>query len=237
MTDDLQEKTAKTFDAYQASYSDTVNDAVSFTGLDVDFFTRVKADYILDIVEATFGHPADVTALDVGCGVGNFHTLLGPKFGTLHGVDVSKDSIRMAREKHPDIDYEVYDGRHLPYADNTYDLAFTICVMHHVPPENWPNFVSEMKRVLKPGGLALVFEHNPQNPLTMRAVNTCPFDEDAVLLRSTRTVDLFNEAGFKAVEKRFILSVPASNAILRKVDRLFSSLPFGAQYYVSARCP
>lgn len=81
----------------------------------------------------------------------------------------------------------------------------------------------------------LVFEHNPKNPLTMRAVNNCPFDEDAVLLKSETTVDLLKGAGFVDVAWRYILSVPAGNRALRKVDALFSRIPFGAQYYVSAK--
>ena len=237
MAADQQEKTAKTFDAYQSSYSDTVNDAVSFTGLDVDFFTRVKAGYIQDIVRSVFGGTSMVDALDLGCGVGNLHSLLQADFNSLTGVDVSQASIARARKTHPDVTYDIYDGTQLPYENGRFDLAFTICVMHHVPPDNWPLFVAEMKRVLKPGGLALVFEHNPRNPLTMRAVNTCPFDEDAVLLRSHETEALFLSAGFSAVQTRFILSVPSATETLRKVDRLFSRLPLGAQYYVSARNP
>ena len=92
-----------------------------------------------------------------------------------------------------------------------------------------------MARVLKPGGLALVFEHNPRNPLTMRIVNRCPFDADAVLLRSEKTIALFEQIGMIDVHTRYILSVPAANHTLRRVDRAFGRLPFGAQYYVSAQ--
>lgn len=231
---DQQKQTAKTFDAYGSSYSATVNDAIGFIGLSVDFFTRVKAEYILDVATEKFADLQQVSALDVGCGVGNFHGLLAPHFQKTCGVDVSNESIIKARENNPGLDYVVYEGSRLPYDEGEFDLVFSICVMHHVPPENWPGFVAEMKRVLRPGGMALVFEHNPRNPLTMRAVNNCPFDEDAVLLRSEKTTELFGDAGFDNVESRFILSVPAANRFLRGVDRVFSGLPFGAQYYVRA---
>ena len=61
----------------------------------------------------------------------------------------------------------------------------------------------------------MVFEHNPKNPLTMRVVNRCPFDRDAVLLKSAETVRLFEQAGFEAVERRYILTIPAANRWLR----------------------
>ena len=48
------EVTAKTFDEYKESYSDTVNNSIGFSGLDVDFFTRVKADYLVDICTKHF---------------------------------------------------------------------------------------------------------------------------------------------------------------------------------------
>ncbi len=229
-----RDETPELFDSYEESYSATVNNAIAFTHLDVDFFTRVKAGYILDLCRAHFGSPGHVKALDVGCGVGNFHGLLAPALGSLSGVDVSRPSIERARQRHQGVEYQTYEGHRLPYDDGAFDLAFTVCVLHHVPPAKWPGFVGEMRRVLRPGGLALVFEHNPRNPLTLRAVNNCPFDADAVLLRAEKTADLFTQAGFGSVGCRFILSVPAAGAALRTVDRVFSRLPWGAQYYVRA---
>ena len=222
------------FDEYRDSYANVVNDSVSFTGLDVDFFTRVKAGYVSDMCNAHFADLTRVRALDIGCGVGNFHGLLKPLFGELNGVDVSRQSIDQAIENHPDVHYQSYDGLRLPFEDESFDLVYTICVMHHVPPEHWPNFVREMKRVLRKGGLVLVFEHNPRNPLPMRAVNSCEFDEDAVLLPGGTIVSLFEDAGFSSINEQFILSLPAASRILRILDGWVSKLGLGAQYYVSA---
>ncbi len=126
------EKTARTFDEYGNSYSQTVNDAVAFTGLSVDFFTQVKAAYLVDLVSENLGDPLRLTILDIGCGVGNFHPLLAPKFGGLTGVDISPASIEVAKTNYSSVHYDVYDGRRLPYEDASFDVAFTICVMYHV---------------------------------------------------------------------------------------------------------
>jgi SAM-dependent methyltransferase len=227
-------KTAQTFDEYEARYSETVNRAVAFTGLSVDFFTRVKAGYLLDACVRHFGRLDDRDILDVGCGVGNFHSLLSPHFCTLTGVDISSLSIETAAARHPEVRYDSYDGSVLPYEDARFDIVFTVCVMHHVPPAQWRQFANEMGRVLKPGGIALVFEHNPRNPLTMRTVNNCPFDADAVLLHGPQTAALLADAGLEVRPPCYILSLPAANRALRRIDALFSHLPFGAQYYVEA---
>lgn len=232
--DPEQARTARTFDAYRDVYTQTVDESLGFTGLSADFFTRVKAGYILDLAREKFGNSDKLSALDIGCGVGTYHELLAPHFGKLFGVDVSGESIKVARRRGLPVTYDGYDGATLPHSDRCFDLAFAICVVHHVPPLRWNVFASEMRRVLKPGGLALVFEHNPRNPLTMRVVNSCPFDADAVLLRNETAETLLSTAGFKQVHSRFILSIPAANPWLRRVDGLFSGLHFGAQYYVSA---
>ena len=166
------------FDAYAASYDDTVNASIAFTGFDVDYVTRVKADYLLDLLRGHFGEMQALRLLDVGCGTGNCHRLLEPHVGALTGVDPSEACIAEAAARNPGVSYRPYDGERLPWADDSFDAAFTICVMHHVAPAQWPRFAAEMKRVIRPGGLAAVFEHNPLNPLTRRIVNKCEFDAD-----------------------------------------------------------
>lgn len=237
MADPNPKETKEVFDAYDETYDNAVNRAVSFTRMDVDLFTRIKAEYIREICEAHFGDCKQLSVLDIGCGIGNIHKILGHTFGTLHGVDVSSACISKAASRFSHLSYCVYDGIRLPFEDNSFDMAYTVCVMHHVPPVQWPHFARSMLRVVRPGGVALVFEHNPRNPLTMRAVNSCPFDKDAVLLQSSQVEKLLLETGFQDSATRFIIAVPAVSALLRKIDRVFSRLPLGAQYYVSAVKP
>ncbi len=59
------------FDAYSKSYDEAVNSSIGFSGLKVDFFTRVKAQYIKGLIAGQFGDAKGVRVLDVGCGVGN----------------------------------------------------------------------------------------------------------------------------------------------------------------------
>jgi SAM-dependent methyltransferase len=231
---DKQDQTEAEFDAYSSAYDAAVNDAIAFSGLKVDYFTRVKADYLTDLIGDHFGDAHKVSILDVGCGVGNFHPMLSGRVGSITGVDVSRASIDQARKRNPGICYEAYSGTRLPFDDATFDVVFTVCVMHHVPPAQWPLFAAEMKRVLKPGGMVAVFEHNPRNPLTQRIVSNCVFDKNAVLLRSKETRSLIRQAGFKDLIERFIITIPPSGKFLRSIDLLLGRLHFGAQYFVKA---
>jgi ubiquinone/menaquinone biosynthesis C-methylase UbiE len=196
----------------------------------------VKAEYLKDIVEAKLGNSAGRRVLDVGCGVGNYHRLLRGAFAKLVGIDVSEQCIEQARTVNKDVQYDVYDGGRLPYADGSFDVAYTICVMHHVPTSQWESFASEMFRVVRPGGIGLVFEHNPSNPLTMRVVNRCPFDRDAVLLRPAKTRSLLEGAGFGKVSTRSIVNIPSIGKFTRFIDgSVLGRMPFGAQYIAIGR--
>ena len=223
------------FDPFSDAYDQAVNESIAFSGLKVDYFARVKAAYLLDLI-AEAGLDAKTAALlDIGCGIGNYHPLLIDHVGSIAGTDVSSASLAEAGRRNPRVAYRHSTGETLPYADASFDVAFTVCVMHHVPEIQWPQFSREMRRVLKPGGIAVVFEHNPFNPLTRRIVSDCVFDVNAVLLRPSRTKALLRDAGFSAIAARHILTIPAGSPRLRGIDRLFSRLPLGAQYYVRGR--
>lgn len=221
---------ASEFDSYRDSYSETVNKALIVPGLDVDYFTRVKAEMLLDIVRQHFGGTDGVSLLDVGCGVGNYHPLLIGRVGRLTGVEISQGSIDTARLANPDVNYVAYDGDTLPFGDGAFDAAYAICVVHHVPPASWTRFFKELHRIVRPGGLAMIFEHNPANPLTRRVVDRCPFDRDAVLLPRRQTHRLLRDAGFQAAAPRTILTIPSFGPVTRAIDRALGAAPFGAQY-------
>jgi ubiquinone/menaquinone biosynthesis C-methylase UbiE len=229
-----QEQVAADFDRLTETYEDQINEVLAFGGREHSFYIDVKRNEILRLAAARFDDLAALDVLDLGCGIGAYHPGLEGRFRQLHGIDVSARSVDVARQKHPSVRYESFDGGALPYPDNRFDLMFTICVMHHVPSAHWQHFVEEMHRTLKPGGMALVFEHNPYNPATQYIVRTCEIDKDAVLLRPMRVRQLFGDAGFAQVKTRTILSVPPVGRLLSGIDSLFGHLPFGAQYYMSA---
>jgi SAM-dependent methyltransferase len=103
-----------------------------------------------------------------------------------------------------------------------------------VPPAEREAFVEEMRRVTRPGGLVAIFEHNPLNPLTRKAVRDCPFDEDAILLTRGETRRRLAEAGLAEVEAPYIVFFPREGDLRSRVERRLGWLPLGAQYYVAS---
>jgi SAM-dependent methyltransferase len=233
--DAMQKAGASEFDAYDQTYDDTVNRAIAFTGLTVDFFTRAKVEYFVELIEALRPPAVRADVIDVGCGVAIAHPLLAGRIGRLVGVDVSTACIAKAVDQNPANEYKPFDGLNLPYPDESFDAASAVCVFHHVPIVDRVRLAMDVRRVLRSGGLFAIFEHNPLNPLTMHVVNNCEFDKNAILLRKQETERLLGEAGFRDISTRFILTIPAAGRILRTVDRLFSRIPLGGQYFAVGR--
>ena len=87
-------------------------------------------------------------------------------------------------------------------------------------------------RLLAPGGRLFVFEHNPLNPVTRRAVAACDFDDDAVLLWPWQARRVLRSAGLRDVRLDYIVFFPRSLARLRPLEPRLAWLPLGAQVMV-----
>lgn len=217
------------FDKFSRTYSQNIDDSIAVFGKGHDFFVRSKATILNDLLAQK---KADLPTriLDVGCGTGLIHKYMAGSNRDIHGIDVSVDSIAVAKEDNPTINYRTYDGDVLPYESESFDLVYAICVMHHVPPAQWRNFVNEMNRVLKPGGTAVVIEHNPFNPATQWVVKNSELDIGAVLLKPRVLQNFFRSAGMDNTKIDYIQFTPFEGGFFRKLDRWLAGVPIGAQY-------
>ena len=235
MTDAPADDGVTAFDAAAGEYRQAVTASISFTGQDVDYFAERKAEHLVRFVGDGFAAPTESSVLDVGCGVGTTDAHLTARFASVDGVDVSAESIEQAVAANPSVRYQVYDGNTLPFADASFDVAFAACVLHHVEPGRRLAFTREMHRVVRPGGVVMVFEHNPVNPLTRYAVGRCELDTGCVLLRPSEVLGLFASAGLQTVERSYISFLPTRRASLLRLERAMRWLPLGGQYLVGAR--
>ena len=95
--------------------------------------------------------------LDVGCGTGDYSALAPQHKGTYHGVDFSYSMIAAARKTNEGRGAErfiVGSGDALPYRSDTFDLVAAMGFIEYFDDPDGP--MSEMRRVLKPGGTLVI---------------------------------------------------------------------------------
>jgi ubiquinone/menaquinone biosynthesis C-methylase UbiE len=142
-------------------------------------------------------HGAEV--LDVGCGNG----FIAHHLSALLGAGVI--GIDLGRRTDAPLDYRQYDGARFPAPDKSFS-AVTLCyVLHHA--QDVSAVLNEMRRVLRDGGLAVIYEDIPQswwdrgvcwihNRQWRGRTGPCTFR----LEREWRA--LFNSCGFEIISKR-----------------------------------
>jgi ubiquinone/menaquinone biosynthesis C-methylase UbiE len=225
-----------TFDRFADRYRHLHARNIRVSGEEPEFFTHYK---INDVRRELAGQNlVSLAVLDFGAGIGasvpHWRRLLPT--AALVCVDVSERSLELAQERHAgEAEFCVYDGRSLPFSDGRFDVVFAACVFHHIDAYRHVRVLSELKRVLARDGTLFIFEHNPLNPLTVHAVNTCEFDADAVLIQPWTLRKRVRAAGFSRTSVAYRIFFPGPLRILRPMEHLLRWLPLGAQYRLVAR--
>jgi SAM-dependent methyltransferase len=224
------------FDQFAEEYLALHADNIKLSGEDPDYFARYKIEEVRRRWDAS-GRPEPQAILDFGTGIGNSVPYLAQLFpaARLVGLDVSQKSLDLAEHRFPGrAEYVRYDGTRAPFEDGSFDLIFSACVFHHIDGSEHRVIFTELRRLLRPGGAMVIFEHNPVNPGTRHIVATCPFDENAVLVPAPSLKRSQIEAGFSTVEVAFTAFFPGPLRFLRGLEPRLSGCPFGAQYYTFA---
>src|SRR5919206_1675636 len=112
---------------------------------------RILSNFVEDICRRVTDRRPRI--LDVGCGTGANLIMLS-KYGDAEGVDVSEDALAFCRERGLD-NVTLGAGEKLPYEDGTFDLVTAFDVVEHMDDDLAG--LSEMRRVLRPGGRVLLF--------------------------------------------------------------------------------
>src|SRR6185312_12638057 len=102
---------------------------------------------------ATASAPAELNILDVGCGTGANLEMLS-EFGVAEGVDVSQEALSFCQARGLE-KVKLGAAEALPYDDNLFDLTTGLDVVEHLDDDLAG--LKEMRRVLHPGGRALLF--------------------------------------------------------------------------------
>ena len=145
-------------------------------------------------------HPGE-QILDVGCGKGTLALEVARRgsAGRVAGIDPSSEQIARARRaaarRNAPIEFQIGVIEQLPFPEATFDVVLSTLMMHHVPAPLKRQGLSEIARVLKPGGRLVIadFTHHAD-----RAGRSARFHAGGSRLPDL--VALVTDAGFERVE-------------------------------------
>lgn len=130
---------------------------------DEEFFASgeraVSEDVLTDMGNICQGKdPRQMRVLEIGCGAGRVTRALSGLFGEVHGVDVSGEMVKHARQALagcPNVFLYQNNGKDLSVlGDLVFDFAFSTIVFQHIPSRDViENYVREVHRLLRPGAL------------------------------------------------------------------------------------
>jgi 2-polyprenyl-3-methyl-5-hydroxy-6-metoxy-1,4-benzoquinol methylase len=228
------------FDRYALEYEKMHADNVKPSGYDPAYFDEYKIKEIHARLHAEGVANSPLKILNFGCGIGKSEPFLRSYFpnAIITGIDVSVESVKLARKYNAHLHNVTFDtfeeGGDIP-KDVTYDVILIANVFHHIPHKFHVGILQQLREIITKSGSLFIFEHNPHNPLTVRTINRCPFDVDAVLLYPAYTGKILRESGFTQIQRRFTLFFPKFLKFLLPLEQKLKSLPIGAQYYFQAK--
>jgi SAM-dependent methyltransferase len=219
------------FDEFAAEYAALLRDPIRDRfAAGSRFFAVRKWELIEQFFARTGRDLKRVRWLDVGCGLGELLQIGGPSVQQAAGCDPSSEMVQRCGG----LDVRLQSSlESLPYPDQTFDFVTAVCVFHHVEPAMRPALLREIHRVLIPGGMFCIVEHNPLNPVTQLIVRRTPVDANAQLLTAGVARDLLAAEALKPIFTEYFLLFPERIYKRAKaVEPLLRRIPLGGQYAV-----
>ena len=190
---------------------------------------RHHARWLENILREGFPNLDILRGLDVGCGVGVVDRYLSQALGDLHGLENRVGLLTHAVRIAPYVRFRGFTGRKIPYPNDSFDVAFSVCGMRRTPPEDREELLQDMVRVVAPGGWIVLLEPNPLRlALGMRGRETCPLSDTASPVQKHQVKRILTEAGVKILGERYgsFSRFRATNEPMKQNTSL-SRLPFG----------
>jgi 2-polyprenyl-3-methyl-5-hydroxy-6-metoxy-1,4-benzoquinol methylase len=110
--------------------------------------TPVHREFVSRLID---GCPEGGTVLDAACGTGPYVGQVLSAGRRVVGTDQSRGMLARARSKYPETRFEPVGLQELAF-EGEFDAVMCIDAMEHVPPEDWPHVVRNLRRAVKPGG-------------------------------------------------------------------------------------
>jgi len=123
--------------------------------------------------------------LDFGCGCGRvIRRWAGLGATSIHGTDANERAVAWCRANLPFARFESNGlAPPLPYANESFDLVYALSVFTHLPEDLQLTWISELERLLRPGGLLLLTTHGERYRERLDSQERDAFDAGRVVVR------------------------------------------------------
>jgi 2-polyprenyl-3-methyl-5-hydroxy-6-metoxy-1,4-benzoquinol methylase len=132
-----------------------------FTGERVNpDFPNAVFDNHLKVYKFLAQYAAGKAVLDVGCGTGYGTALLAQSAKEIVGIDISKQAIRFAKRRYPEVSFLRMDAHALTFAPNTFDFIVSTENFEHLRDQ--AGHLRQLTSVLRQDGLCFIATPNPE---------------------------------------------------------------------------
>lgn len=156
---DHQDETRAAYDGVVDLYASLFADRLGAQPL-----TRAMISTFAELVLAT----GNSRAADAGCGPGHLTALLDELGLDAFGLDLSPGMVGHARRAHPRLRFEEARLEALPIDAGALGGVLAHYSVIHTPPQELPELLAELARVLAPGGLLLISGFGTEGPEPVR---------------------------------------------------------------------
>ena len=144
----VKDKLQQSYDRVAAAYAEHFRDELEHKPFD-----RKVLDWLLEKVGGGL-------LCDLGCGPGQVARYLHERGASVCGIDISEEMVRQASALHPGITFQWGNMLNLAdVSDNTYSGIAAFYSIIHIPKPRVVQALSELRRVLAPGGTLLITHH------------------------------------------------------------------------------
>ena len=177
------------YDAVAREYADRFTGELAYKPLDRELLSRFAAEV---------GGRGDVC--DLGCGPGQTTAYLHGCGTQVCGLDLSEELLREARRRHPGVAFEQGDMLALMRADDSLAGVVAFYAIVHFSAAQLRGAVTEMYRVLRPGGRLLLAFHSGEGTVHVEEFLGRPVTLDFMYFRPQDVCDELATAGFVSIE-------------------------------------
>lgn len=226
------------FDKFANEYETLLSNNIKASGYEPFYFDEQKIKEVHRRTAKDFS--GNFNFLNFGCGIGKSEQFIRNYFPecTIHSADVSTESLKLAAEKNKHLgNLSFYHFEDVTAFDPglKFEIIFVANVFHHIPEELHAVTMQQLHKLLSDNGKLFIFEHNPINPLTRKAFETCAFDQGCSMIPSGHLKAKLKNTGFGEVEINYTLFFPKLLQSFTFLEKYLTFLPIGAQYYALCR--